>query len=102
MISCKQKQKVDSIIKNAKIYTVNAKFDIVNAMAIKDGRIQQIGTNEEIVSSYDAEKIIDLEGKVVFPGLIDAHCHFYGYGLFESTAQLKGTKSFDEIIEILK
>ena len=40
-----------------------------------------------------------MEGSTVLPGLIDAHCHFYGLGLNQSVIDLTGTKSFNEIIE---
>ena len=40
-----------------------------------------------------------MEGSTVLPGLIDAHCHFYGLGLNQSVIDLTGTKSFDEIVE---
>ena len=42
---------------------------------------------------------IDLNGSTVLPGLIDAHCHFYGLGLNQSVIDLTGTNSFNEILE---
>jgi hypothetical protein len=54
------------------------------------------------MNCYKARKIIDLNHQVVLPGLIDAHCHFYGYGLGLRQADLTGTRSVDQIIDRLK
>ena len=45
---------------------------------------------------------IDADGKFIYPGFIDAHAHFVGYGTRLQTANLVGTNSWDEIIEKLK
>jgi hypothetical protein len=96
-------EKADLIIKNAKIYTVDSTFSKAEAMVVKAGKILAIGTEDKILSHFESDNIIDLEGKPVFPGFIDAHCHFYGYGLgLLQRADLTGTNSFDEVLEILK
>jgi len=94
---------VDYIIYNAKIYTVDSSFSIVESMAIKDGRILATGTNSLITRLYSSNHSKNMQGKVIFPGFIDAHSHFisYGEGLV-SRADLVGTNSFDEIIIRLK
>ena len=83
LVSCLKKDKtdVDSIITDATIYTVNNSFDRSTAMAVKDGKIVAIGTNDEIRNKFKSNTIINAKGKFIYPGLIDAHCHFYGYGL---------------------
>ncbi len=100
--SCNKKEKVDLIVTNAKIYTVNNDFSITESFAVKDGKFVQLGTTEEILSKYQSNQILDLEGKYVFPGFIDAHSHFYGYCMTLLQADLRGTKSFDEILDIIK
>lgn len=89
---------VDLIIHNAKIYTVNQKFDVAEAMAVSDGKIVSVGTNKSVLKDYKAKDIQDLQGKSVFPGFIDAHCHFTGYATDKWKCELWGTKSWDEII----
>ena len=54
---------------------------------------------DEQCQKYKSENIINLNGSTVLPGLIDAHCHFYGLGLNQSVIDLTGTKSFSEIID---
>jgi hypothetical protein len=94
--SCKKS--VDFIAFNGNIYTVNSDFNIASAFAVKDGKFVDIG-NEEILSKYNTNQKIDLNGSTVLPGLIDAHCHFYGLGLNQSMIDLTGTNSFNEILE---
>ena len=71
-------KKADLIVYNAKIYTVNQNFDIAEVMAISKGKIVAIG-GKEILKNYSATQKIDAQGKPVYPGFIDAHCHFTGY-----------------------
>jgi len=91
-------EKADLIIHNAKIYTVNDAFDIKSAVAIKDGKFIAIG-GEEILSKYNANDLLDIKGLAVYPGLIDAHCHFYQLGLAQEQVDLRGSKSVEEIID---
>ncbi|RTY83666.1 amidohydrolase [Flavobacterium sp. ZB4P23] len=104
LISCDQKNKisVDTIITGATIYTVNNSFEKASAMAIDEGKIIAIGTNGEISKQYESKNTIDAKGKFIYPGLIDAHCHFYSYGLSLQESDLRGTKSMNEIISRLK
>ena len=94
--SCKKS--VDFIAFNGNIYTVNSDFNTASAFAVNDGKFVDIG-NEEILSKYNTNQKIDLNGSTVLPGLIDAHCHFYGLGLNQSVIDLTGTNSFNEILE---
>lgn len=84
---------------NAKIYTVNATFDKVEAMAVKDGRILQTGTTEELRNKFNFAKELDLKGKYLYPGFIDAHSHFLGLGAVQLELDLRGAKSWDEVIK---
>jgi predicted amidohydrolase YtcJ len=100
IVSCKtNKQEVDTIFYNARVYTVNDGFEIATGFAVKDGKFVGVGTLEKLKSNFTAKEEFDLEGKAVYPGFYDAHCHFFGYGLSLQKADLRGTKSFDEVIE---
>lgn len=91
----------DLIITNAKIYTVNQNFDVVESMAVTNGKILAVGKSKDILKKYKSENIQNLHGKSVFPGFIDAHCHFTGYATDQWKCELWGTKSWDEIIQKL-
>jgi hypothetical protein len=95
--SCKQK--VDLLVYNAQVYTVNENFDIATSLAVKDGRIVAVGNDEEIRKSFTSDQMIDAGGNAVYPGFNDGHSHFLGYGLSAFNVNLVGTKSFDEVIE---
>ncbi|MDR6843765.1 amidohydrolase [Flavobacterium granuli] len=104
LVSCNQKNKiaVDIIVANANIYTVNKDFGKASAMAIQSGKIVAIGSNDEIVNLYESNNTIDAKGKFIYPGLYDAHCHFYSYGLSLQEVDLRGTKSMAEVIDRIK
>jgi predicted amidohydrolase YtcJ len=97
--SCKFRQKAELIIHHAKIYTVDEKFTVAEAMAINDGKIIAIGSNDEILKQYESDSITDAGGKAVFPGFNDAHAHFAGYAMSLLTVNLVDTKSWDEVVE---
>jgi hypothetical protein len=101
-LSCNEKKQVDLIVTNAKVYTVNQDFSIAESFAIKDGKFLEVGTEKQITTKYFSNQIIDLNGKYVYPGFIDAHSHFYGYCMALLQANLRGTSSFDEILNVLK
>jgi predicted amidohydrolase YtcJ len=98
--SCRfQSEEADLIIHNATIYTVDENFSIAEAMAVKEGRIIAVGPEREILNKYSTKEKIDAMKRPVYPGFIDAHCHFLGYGESLQKVDLTGTKSFEEVIE---
>lgn len=96
--SCSPKQQVDLIIHNAVIYTVDSSFSKAESFAISDGKFVAVGGNSDILNNFTAKEIIDVQGKTIYPGFIDSHCHFYGYGKGLQEVNLTRTKSFDEVI----
>ena len=96
------KEKVDLVIVNAKVYTVDDSFSEAQAFAVQDGKFIAVGTTDEIRDVYTSDQLIDADGRAITPGLIDAHCHFYGLGLNQQLVNLVGTKSFDEVLERVK
>ncbi len=102
-VSCQNPDKADLLVHNAVIYTVDDGFSVAEAIAVKDGKILAVGTNEQILENYQAGDVIDAGGKPVYPGFIDGHCHYYGFGLgLIQSADLTGTSSFDEVIQVLQ
>lgn len=95
---CGETPKIDLIVHNAKIYTVNESFEVVEAMAIDKGKIIAIGAENEIKNKYLAKEYLDAKQMNVYPGFIDAHCHLYNYAALLNELDLQGTKSFDDIL----
>ncbi len=100
-VACQKQEKADLLVVNANIYTVNDSFAKAEAFAVKGGKIIAVGSTDEIQQKYATLKTVDAEGKVVYPGFIDAHCHFFGLGLQQQKVDLTGTKSYDEVLERL-
>jgi len=99
--ACNQPKKADLLVINAKIYTVNNSQKTATAFAIKDGMFIAVGNSETLTENYTATEVIDVKGKTIFPGFIDAHCHFLGMGLVAQKIRLEGTKSYDDVLEKL-
>lgn len=102
LTSCKFRQKADTILYNAKIYTVNLTFDTASAMAIRDGKIISIGSSDEILKTFESGDVINAAGRFVYPGFIDAHAHFYNYGLTLNTVNLVVTDSWEAVVQAVK
>lgn len=98
---CTEKQKADIIFTDAVIYTVDSSFSVANSMAIKDGKIIAVGNRETILKLYDAAEIKSIPGKIIYPGFIDAHCHFTGYATDMWKCDLTGTPSFDSVVHLI-
>lgn len=96
------KKNADLIVYNAKVYTMDGGFAVLESFAVKDGRITAVGTNESIAAVFESDSTLDAEGKAVLPGFIDAHSHFIGYGLGLQECNLVGTTSYTEVIEKVK
>lgn len=98
IVACKFRQKADLIIHHAKIYTVDEKFSVAEAMAIRDGKIIAIGKNDDILKQYESDSMTDAKGKAVFPGFNDAHAHFVGYASSLQRVNLVDTDSWEAVL----
>ncbi|HKK63870.1 MAG TPA: amidohydrolase [Bacteroidales bacterium] len=93
-----KKESVDLLIKDARIYTVDEDFTIVDALVIDKGKIVDRGSTRAMERKYEARNVIALPDHFVYPGWNDAHCHFTGYGLSLNEVNLTGTESVEEIL----
>lgn len=93
-----KKQSADYIIKNAIVYTADPSFTTLQSFAVKEDKIIAVGTDASIEIAFESDSVVDMQGKTILPGLIDAHCHFYGYAKGLRECNLTGTKSFEEVV----
>lgn len=92
-----------TLIHNAKIYTMDAGFSTADAILFdSSGRIHNVGGEQAMLEAFPDAMHIDLRGKTIIPGLIDSHAHLYGLAISLSQAQLRDTKSIDEVIQRLR
>ncbi|MDB4901351.1 MAG: amidohydrolase [Mucilaginibacter sp.] len=98
--SCKQKDyNADLLIKNALVYTVNNHFSTADAFVVSSGKIVAVGRGDTLEQKYSARQVIDAGGKPIYPGFIDAHTHFFHYGLGLQEVKLNKTKSWRDVID---
>ncbi len=101
LTSCFKGQKADLIIHNAQIYSFNLHGDVFEAMAIKDGKIIELGSEREILNKYRGTAI-NAEKKEIYPGFYDAHGHIFSLAEKKLNCDLTGSRSMNEVISKLE
>jgi hypothetical protein len=88
---------------NGKVYTVNDKQPLAEAVLVEGNKIKFVGSTKEVKKLIDAStEIIDLNGRLMLPGFIDDHVHFTSGGFYLQGIDLRLAKSTTEFKEILK
>ena len=100
ILSCSSKPAVivDLIVSADKIYLLDSAFQTAEAIAISNGKIVGVGDLKSLKSKFKAKQEKAFKG-IIYPGFIDAHSHFYGYGKSLLNVDLVNTSSLDEVIE---
>jgi len=93
-------EKADTVLVNANVITMDSFNSRAQGVAIRDGKILAVGSKEEISRSIsETTKVIDIEGKTVLPGFIDAHAHLTYTGMFLSSLNLFDIQSVKSLLE---
>jgi predicted amidohydrolase YtcJ len=101
--ACKQKEyNADLLVKNAVVYTVDSSFTTAQAFVVRAGKIIAVGNTDTLEEKYKAREVIDAGGKSIYPGFIDAHSHFYEYGMNLQQVNLKNLKSWQAVVDTVK
>ena len=89
-----QQAPADLLITSARIYTADVNRPVAEAMAVRDGKVLFVGSRRgaEALAGPRTERL-DLGGKTVIPGMVDAHAHLAGLGAALRNVDLVGTKS---------
>jgi predicted amidohydrolase YtcJ len=96
---CRREPPASHIFHSGKIVTVDRQFRTVEAMAIRDGRIVAVGTNNDIVRlAGSSTERIDLGGRTVLPGLIDSHVHAPGASMYEFEHPVPDMESVEDVL----
>ena len=103
IMGCRQSRYPDLLLINGNIYTMDDINPYVQAVGVTDGRISFIGGNDPALElKGPATFVIDLKGKGMTPGLIEGHGHFMGMGYNLLNLDLSETKSYEEVVEMVK
>lgn len=100
--SCFKGESVDLIIHNARIHTLTEMGEVMDAIAIKNGKIVEVGPERQILNKYSADEYIDAQLKDMYPGFTDAHAHLLNYARLKLSVDLVGCKSYEEMISRIK
>lgn len=96
-------QTADLILHRGKIITVNARFDIAEAVAIKGERIFAVGREAEVMRfKGPSTKVVDLQGKTVLPGLIDSHVHSTGASMYEFDHPIPDMETIADVLNYVR
>ncbi|WP_462264644.1 amidohydrolase [Mucilaginibacter sp.] len=104
LAACQHKKEynADLLIKNAAIYTVDSTFTTAEALVVTGGKVIAVGKADSLEKKYTAREVMDAKGKAIYPGFIDAHTHFYRYGLSLQEAKLEGTNSWQAVLDTVQ
>ena len=98
-----QAQVPDRIAHHGKVVTVDAQFQIAEAIAMRGERIVAVGTNDEVMKLATADtELLDLRGKTVLPGLIDSHVHASGAADYEFDHVMPDMQTIADVLEYIR
>lgn len=88
------------IVVNARIYTVDDARPFADALAVRGGRVQFVGSARGALTLRGPQtRVIDAAGATVIPGIADAHVHLLGLGMALRTVNLVGARSYEEVVD---
>jgi predicted amidohydrolase YtcJ len=91
------------ILQNGKIATVDNNFRIAEAIGIRDDKIIAVGSNDEVLKlGGDKTEVVDLDGKLVLPGLIDSHVHPSSAAMHEFSHPIPEMETIDDVLAYIK
>lgn len=92
----------DLILTHGRIYTVDKMDSIASALAVRGGRVEAVGSNEDMLLLARAgTKVVDLGGRAVLPGLNDAHLHLLSFGQSLREVDLKSAATVEDAIRMI-
>jgi len=91
-----------TVFKNGHVYTMNREMPYVSAVVVQDDKIVYVGNDKGAEAYEDGAKVIDLAGKMLIPGLIDAHCHPLMSAFLTSGILCDAEMTHDQVLETIR
>ncbi|HNY03246.1 MAG TPA: amidohydrolase family protein, partial [Bacteroidales bacterium] len=101
-VNAPAKEPADLILYHGVVHTLDERAPLAEAIAVRNGKILAVGSSGDIRDRFETLRTLDLSGKHVYPGFIDAHCHFVGFAEGLRYVDLTGSRSFDEVLDRLQ
>lgn len=92
---------LDKLFINGEIYSMKKEGEKFQSLGVKDGKITFLGTDEE-AKNVSSKELIDLKGKMMIPGMADAHLHLYAYCQNLTFVDLSKVHNINEMINLMK
>ena len=92
---------LDKLFINGEIYSMKKEGEKFQSLGVKDGKITFLGTDEE-AKNISSKELIDLKGKMMIPGMADAHLHLYAYCQNLTFVDLSKVHNINEMINLMK
>ena len=92
---------LDKLFINGEIYSMKKEGEKFQSLGVKDGKITFLGTDEE-AKNLNSKELIDLKGKMMIPGMADAHLHLYAYCQNLTFVDLSKVHDINEMISLMK
>ena len=92
---------LDKLFINGEIYSMKKEGEKFQSLGVKDGKITFLGTDEE-AKNLNSKELIDLKGKMMIPGMADAHLHLYAYCQNLTFVDLSKVHNINEMINLMK
>lgn len=103
LVSCSSQPPADRVFFNGKVVTVDGQFRIAQAVATRGDRIVAVGANDEVqATAGDSTERIDLQGRMLLPGLIDSHVHALGSAMYEFDHEVPEMGSISDVLAYVK
>ncbi len=99
LVAASAEKPADLILTNGKVVTMDEAKPVAEAVAVLGDRVVLVGTAAEVAKRRGPKtRVIDLGGKTAMPGFIDGHAHLVGIGDARIALDLRGAKSWDEVV----
>jgi predicted amidohydrolase YtcJ len=103
IVGCGPEIEADLVLVNGNVVTVDTSFSVQSAMAVKDGKILAVGTDEEIEAYRGSTtQYLNLNGKAVMPGLIDSHTHPASSSIVEYDHEIPSMETIENVLDYIR